>query len=294
MVLFRVSLIAVCIVAGVYIAGTSEARSVFDRSQYRTVIHLYGDSIARGWGMKDFEHSNPLNRIHDIANLLLEEHGITSLRVVSRPAGKLSADLEDGLIEHSDVVVYEDAGQHENDIGLRRSRFEMVTNIAEGHRLILTTTFDYWPPAHYYNYEYDVLIGESDLTMNDLVRQACEREVSVFESFRRHLLGDKPCTVLDWNRQMDCAVGSLRRYGISPMHRDGVHPNVFGNFMLAVSLLEVLDIEVRSWASVEALYEKLDAEFYKTFGWARPLQAYHVESVFLELAEAARGNCKSE
>lgn len=247
--------------------------SLNDRDKYKRVIHLYGDSIARGWGFGVFEHENQLSRIQDIVQILLRDNGVNFYDIFIRYAWSQSVDnlkyeLDSGMIREGDVVIWEDAGPHENDIEKRR---KLLTSIQEtlkvkGRKisLVLTTMFDYWPALQYYNSEYDACINESEITMNKIIFETASNRFS---------------SVLDWNLLMDQAVESLRRYGVNPMHRDGVHPNIFGNFLLAISLLQHLGIEVTNYESVKGEFIDLPGTYHIQLQWAMPLSELQVEKV---------------
>ncbi|MCK6625146.1 MAG: SGNH/GDSL hydrolase family protein [Anaerolineae bacterium] len=244
-----------------------------NRDEYKRVVHFYGDSIARGWGFGAFEYENRLNRIEDIAQMLLNDHGINEHELFFRFAWSqdtkhMLQELNSGMIKDGDIIVFEDAGPHEDDINKRRERYQSIKNTVRESKkdvtLVLTTMFDYWPTPPYYNSEYDALIGDSGMTMNQVVFEAA---------------ADGYPLVLDWNKQMDQAVESLRLYGISPMHRDSVHPNIFGNFLLATSLLKGIGIPISNYKSVREEFLNLPPTYYTQLGWARPINQAKLEDV---------------
>lgn len=253
-----------------------------DRDAYGRVVHIFGDSIARGWGLGQFEHPSPLNRIQDIANMLLADNGIDKDDLYIRYAwsqdiGRMADELATGMIRDGDVMLFEDAGPHEDDVDLRRNRFLEMVKLVEGSgnevQLVLTTMFDYWPTPPYYNSEYDAYIGDSETTMNGVVLDVVQSSAA---------------SLLDWNALMDRAVADVRRFGISPMHRDAVHPNIFGNFLLGASLLHHLDVPVKGYASVEQEFLALPEDCYtERLTFARPLGAQQVDAVLGALCDIA-------
>src|SRR5207244_8732763 len=53
---------------------------------------------------------------------------------------------------------------------------------------------------------------------------------------------------IDMNRFMDLLQESLKSQGWgSTCHRDGIHPNVFGNLLMALVLLRALGADVTDW-----------------------------------------------
>lgn len=247
--------------------------AAIDRSQYSRIIHIYGDSIARGWGFGVFEDPSPLNRVHDIANILIADNGFAPKELYIRYAWsqdieQMRTELASGMIKSGDTIVFEDAGPHEDNVEVRRQRFlsmkEVIKLSGRDVQLILTTMFDYWPTPPYYNSEYDAVIGQSGLTMNDVVRS---------------LAADGSCQLLDWNSQMDLAMIEFQKFGASPMHRDMVHPNIFGNFLLAVSLLKHLDIPITNYHTIRKEFRNLPSDYYKRLQYAKPLSIKHLDEV---------------
>lgn len=247
--------------------------SRINRNEYGRVVHIYGDSIARGWGFGIFEDKNPLNRIQDIAQIILQDNGINEHELFFRYAWtqevkRISQELKSGLIKDGDVIVFEEAGPHEDNIVQYRKKLLAIKDAVESGgqkiNLVLTTMFDYWPAPHYYNSEYDALIGDSNLTMNQVVLEVAKNEY---------------LSVLDWNKLMDRAVEELRLFGISPMHRDGVHPNIYGNFLLAISLLNHIGFSISNYNSIKQEFKKLPPSFYTQLQWAKPLAEARIEQV---------------
>jgi len=263
--------------------------SLNDRCEYRRIIHIYGDSIASGYVFGEFEDPNPLNRIQDIANMLLAENGYAPKKLWVRYAGsqdikQMRTELASGLIVDWDIILYEDAGPHENNVVARRQRYLDIKRIIEesGRKvsLILTTMFDYKPhPPGYYNSEYDALIENSGLTMNDVARSVAS---------------DSACSLLDWNSKMDLAMEILpQRFRFSPMFIDGIHPNIFGNLLLASSLLNHMGIPITHCNSIRDAFHKVPPEYYKRPGFKKPFdskQLNEIINVIMNLFTAAQSN----
>jgi hypothetical protein len=65
------------------------------------------------------------------------------------------------------------------------------------------------------------------------------------------------CSILDFNMQMDHLYNYLSsRYGIYPIHPDGVHPNIIGNLLLGKSLLNYLKIATPNNAGMRSIFVK--------------------------------------
>lgn len=206
-------------------------------AQPRTV-HMYGDSITSGWGYGTYDSASPLNRIDRIATLLARANG-SSLRF--RKAGHqdpaaICRDVLTGKVRKHDSVVFEDAGPHTDQALGYRNWLGYVVFCARAKpalktRLTLGTMFDYDPnPVSTPFATYDAVLPDgSGLTINDVTRQVA----------RKHKTG-----LLDWNRLMDTAIRDLP--GLMLVHPDGIHPTVFGNIVMAASILRREGVAVRN------------------------------------------------
>jgi len=255
----------------------------YDRDARRKVIHVYGDSISRGLGFVEFEDPSPLSRIQGIADLLLRENGVPAAEFAVRYAWsqnpeRLVNEIRSGLVRPVDIVLYQDAGPHENDIGQRRKRLQnfidAVRHTDPRVHLIVTTTFDFNPPPAFENSRYDEPVAGSALSMNAVLLDIAARE---------------NVAVLDWNSQFDVAVAGMARSGVSLMREDGVHPNALGNFALAISLLEYLGIEVRSWDSVADEFARLDTQRVQNLRLVPPLARPDVDRMLEAIAKQIQG-----
>lgn len=203
------------------------------RSEYRRVIHLYGDSIVRGYGYSSFDDPRMFNRFQDIAQTYLADQGIDKKEIWFRYGWTqderlIAKDIRDKLILPGDVVVFEDAGPHQNNILEREVQLQNVIDTLKEQkvRLVFTTMFDYNPIPEFFNSYYDVPINEN-MSVNRI-------------TYKRAL---PCCALLDWNMRMDVLYNRLSiLYGVYPMHTDGIHANVIGNLLLARTLIEYLGI----------------------------------------------------
>lgn len=63
------------------------------------------------------------------------------------------------------------------------------------------------------------------------------------------------------------------------MHRDSVHPNIFGIFMLATSLVKGIGLPISNYESVREEFLKLPPDYYTQLGWARPINQARLEEI---------------
>ena len=164
--------------------------------------------------------------------------------------------VQAGVIGPGDVVVFENAGPHFDNteyyrMWLKLIRFQATHRgkAAIDVRLLLPTTPDYQPKAPgFYNSNYDEIV-DSGLSINDVVRQEAGPDL------------------LDWDAEMTRATAVMAEYGATPMLPDGVHPNAFGNLVMAVSILRKLDIEPRNFDSAKAEFLTYRSQFPALFGF---------------------------
>ena len=220
-------------------------------------IHIYGDSIARGYGLADFDNTSPLNSIWGIGNLMLPDgSGYVFRYGVNEPIqdNSIWQAGQAGVIEPGDVVVFENAGPHFDNTEYYRMWLKLIrfqaTHRGNDVRLLLTTTPDYQPKAPgFYNSNYDEIV-DSGLSINDVVRQEAAS-----------------ADLLAWDAEMDRAMGIMAEYGATPMLADNVHPNAFGNLALAGSVLRKLEIDPANLDSVKAEFLDYRSQFSALFGF---------------------------
>lgn len=263
---------------------------VIDRSKYRKIYHFYGDSISRGGGNGRFESVRPLNRIQDIAQKYIADQGIGKNEIYFRYAWSLAPqgmandlrkamadDLRNGIIRKGDVVLFEDAGPHQNNIEKRSTYLKEMIAIFKnsGVPLVFTTMFDYSPPVAYFNSYYDQPISDNE-SMNRLVVR----------------LADACCDVLDWNAQMDNLSNRISiRHGIYPTHPDGVHPNIIGNLLLAKATLNYLGIPTINSHPMKLLFREELRAFCKEFACGQlKLSNAAIDKIFEEIDVQAGSN----
>jgi hypothetical protein len=220
-------------------------------------VHFFGDSIFKGWGFGKYDEPSPLCRIQDICTLLARDN-LTAPPRISRlapravedgkrygeePGALVKARIGEGEIGPDDWIVYEDAGPHGASYHDYRRKLAGICQAAAGanRRVILMTMFDYRPsiPDSAYDAPTRDVPGRS---INDAIRdEAAAQRVAC----------------LDMNGFMDRLQEALQGQGWgSTCHRDGIHPNVFGNLLMAFVLLRALGAEVADWKldAVEARF----------------------------------------
>lgn len=250
-----------------------------NRGAYGKVVHLYGDSIVKGLGMGRYDHPSPLNRIDRIAQSLTIENGVPESALHFHRAQYQTADhvwyarIFDGAILSGDVVLFENAGAHFGDSRVYRDWLRLFFRAAtlnnedasqpSGVSLLFTTTADYVEDDA--SYQYDTPVWPEQVSVNDIVRQEA---------------GSLGAGVLDWNAKLDAAVEMMAEYGATPM-LEPIHPNAFGNFVLAVSLANHMGVEIRDYANVTAEFRKRSGEFQGRFGFT--LSAGEIDEVLAKL-----------
>jgi hypothetical protein len=229
-------------------------------------ILMMGDSITKGYGFGNYTDPSPLRSVYGTAELLLHENvalppeflrlgggweGLkpdgTPIGPVSTLAGNVKFCIDKGEVHRGDWFVYEDAGQvnmfihpaplnMEKDVykNYRAALSEMIRTadpiIGRDHFVVMTM-FDYQPRCKICRW--DEPLDDGVHTGNDIIRDTAA-EMGV--------------PIIDMNRIMDAAndVVTSKSYGrmVGP---DGIHPNVYGNFVMALSILNSLGFDVKGW-----------------------------------------------
>jgi hypothetical protein len=204
-------------------------------------VHFAGDSIIKGYGFADYSNPSPLARIQDICTLLLDAnvashpvmHRLENANYGARPGALIADNIASGAIGPNDWIIYEDAA----DARLYRdyrTELRLLADASEGanRTLLLMTMFDYATSGTYNMY--DRLTDDVPVkTINDAFR-----DEGVVRGNR----------VIDMNACMDGYHDYLLANGWgSPVLPDGVHPNVFGNTLMAFRILRSLGYNIDTW-----------------------------------------------
>ena len=232
---------------------------------------LKGDSIARGYGFGNYTDPSLLRTIPGIGSILLGENlshppafetvaniwqGLRpdgTPKTVDTLAAELNANIRQGNVTTGDWLIYEDAGEvnqgihpapspWKKDIYLnyRRSLRDMVhaiEDVVDRSHIVFMTMFDYDPKSP--RCRWDAPLDMAGRTGNDAIRdEAAELGIRV----------------IDMNRIMDAVNDYLREKGWGrPVGPDGIHPNVYGNFVMTLAILGELGAPIANW-KLDPLY----------------------------------------
>lgn len=211
----------------------------------KQTIHLYGDSISRGYGLGEFADtvtpSHPLfllRSIASMANAILYDSGHKDT-VVYRGSlyghptveSEIREAIRTGAIRSGDTIVLEDAGDTNMDPDDYQAKFEGYrAAVADKHDItvVLMSMFDY-PPAPV-DHQFDALFGTR--TMNDAIRAATDAPLA--------LIGQTIYTDMNAVMDYESMEGPYRtgNYAIPFMHPDGIHPNVWGQLLMTGEILK--------------------------------------------------------
>ncbi len=224
-----------------------------------------GDSITKGYGFGNYTDPSPLRTIYGITTILAQENlphppafirpeqvwagrdAAGNPKTIDSLAGEIHTWIRRGDIRTGDWLIYEDAGQvnqiispgpspHLNDLygryrrNLRGMIEEADRSIGRQH-ILLMTMFDYNPRIPWCQWE--VPLDDGKHTANDAIRDEAAS------------LGVR---VIDMRRIMNQAHQYLQARGwgrtVGP---DGIHPNIFGNTVMAFAILGALGADLGRW-----------------------------------------------
>jgi len=228
-------------------------------------VLLQGDSIVRGHAFGNYTDPSPLRTIYGIANLLLQDNlshpppmaalpgvwaGLNpdgTPKTVDTLADEIRVHVRAGQLRPGDWLIYEDAGelnmvvhpapwpdavnmyarQREALRGLLRQADQCVGR----DHVLMMTMFDYDPATPWCRW--DAPLDDGVHSGNDAIRdEAAAQGVRVI-ALRR---------MMDRAEQIVAAQGWGRVVG-----PDGIHPNVYGNFVMALAILGTLGGDVSNW-----------------------------------------------
>jgi hypothetical protein len=234
-------------------------------------IILKGDSIAKGYGFGNYNDPSPLRTVYGIGAILLRENikeppafGDVSYiweglnpdgtpKTVDTLADELNTNIKKGEIKTGDWLIFEDAGQYDMNVHpapfpwekyhyLRyrqylRDMVHAVEDVIDRTHIVFMTMFDYNPVCP--TCAWDKPLDIAGRTANDAIRDEGAE------------LGIR---VIDMNRIMDAAHEYLTQKGwgrtVGP---DGIHPNVYGNYVMALAILGTLGGDLAPW-KLDPLY----------------------------------------
>ncbi len=217
-----------------------------DRSAYGRVIFLSGDSILRGYALKKFpdmytpeqikterrwEQRSPAAMINARSS---RDEG-HPFAVFVGPSG-LPDEVKTDLLEHidgrlvreGDMIVFEDAGKHDGSPSRYAEHVRTIRTTLCGSKatLLFLNTYDHITPGTYDPAEeefYRWSVPFDGQTMNEALAKAVEAPLP---GCGKSQLGD-----------VHAALSRIQQEGISPVHGDGIHPNVIGQAAIAEIIL---------------------------------------------------------
>ena len=251
---------------------------LLNRGAVDRVIHIYGDSISRGYGTGVFSDemspSDPLYAFRSIwsaINLTLADNSLLTFdttdpeKIVkgkwlsahmgpaigtTGTAALIESRVKAGTIRAGDIVVFEDAGDHGSNPADYQAEWEALRLAVAGKHnvtVIMMTMFDYIDPANTHlmpSCQYDVSIG--GVTMNAATIAAYNAD-----------LGCVGQTILiDMNARMDkWKTDAFNLHNVAVMNPDGIHPNVWGQMLMAGEIIKACGLlpYISSTATCEAV-----------------------------------------
>ena len=228
-------------------------------------LFLKGDSITKGYGFGNYTNESPLRTIYGIANILLKDNlphpppmnalagvweGLNpdgTPKTVDSLAGEIQVNIRSGDLRPGDWLIYEDAGGLDNFVHpapypntnhiYRRYREALRDMVLEAQGTIdrehirFMTMFDYQPTVPWS--AWDAPLDDGVRSGNDAIRDEAAA------------LGVR---VIDMNRIMDRAEEYIeaQKWG-RLVGRDGIHPNIYGNFIMTLAILESLGANIAQW-----------------------------------------------
>ena len=234
-------------------------------------ILLDGDSIVQGYAFGNYTNPSPLRTIPGITRILFKDNlthppviqalpqlwgGLNpdgSPKTVDTLAGEIQTYVRKGEMRPGDWMIYEDAGELDKVVhpapwpddknmygrqreALRGMLLESENSIGADHVLMMTM-FDYDPMAAWC--KWNTPLDDGVHSGNDSIRdEAAAHGVRV----------------VDMRRVMDRAEDYVVSHGWGRMvGRDGIHPNVYGNFIMSLALLSSMGADVANW-KIDGLY----------------------------------------
>ena len=229
-------------------------------------ILMIGDSITKGYAFGNYTDPSPLRTVYGTATLLMQANlprypefmrlsgGWQGLKPDGTPigpadtlTGNLQYCIDRGEVHHGDWLIYEDAGEvnmfiHPAPLRMEKNIYSEYTSAlgsmihaaesatGPGHVLVMTM-FDYQPRCKYCRW--DEPLDDGVHTGNDVIRDTAAKTGARVINMRR---------VMDAANEWIAAKGYGRTVG-----PDGIHPNVFGNFVMALAILQSLGYQIQDW-----------------------------------------------
>ncbi|MFN0165696.1 MAG: SGNH/GDSL hydrolase family protein [Bryobacteraceae bacterium] len=229
-------------------------------------ILLHGDSITKGYGFGNYKDPSPLRTLHGISTLLFRDNlahppAMPVLTydwnlgpdrkpmTIDTVAAQVKSQVQRGEIRPGDWLIYEDAGGIDDFMHpapwpnpqnmyarYRKSLRDMVheaENTVGRDHILLMTMFDYNPGKRCTWCKWDAPLDDGKRTGNDAIR---DEAVALGVQY------------IDMNRIMDAANEHVVARGFGRMvGPDGVHPNVYGNYVMVLAMTDALGADIAKW-----------------------------------------------
>ena len=218
-----------------------------DRQTNRPAVHLFGDSIFRGYALRQFPDqftdaqraepsiwslSSPAAMMEQIADgqyspVYAGQSGLPDRDLAAR----LRYLTRDGTIRAGDFVFFEDAGNHYLN-PKRYADLLLKNRIAlcdlDVH-VVFLNTYDYIVPGTYLvpdenAYRWSVPVDGT--TMNQVIEQVANKTID----------GCQQSILLD----IHSVFSRLDGQGLAPTNKDGVHPNIRGQWRMALAMHDLI------------------------------------------------------
>lgn len=250
--------------------------AIANRAQFGRLIHLYGDSIARGKALGEFadlvDPTHPLYQFRSVASM-----ANWALQVNSRPerfaycggisTSAISARVSAGIIRPGDMVILEDAGDYAAGPNALYSAMwaARVAAAAAGVTVLMHTTADYCANG---NMACNGMQWDAQLTtqgaFNDAIRRAALTTATPLTASGSGLPG--VTVFVDVNWIMDSwRASALSVDGVDVMDPDGVHPNVWGQAKLTQAYLGAANLR-QYLVNIDPLQDLAEAN-YQALGY---------------------------
>jgi hypothetical protein len=217
------------------------------RGAYGRVVHLYGDSLMRGWALRRFpdelnaeqrraepnwRHRSPAAMLNSTA----WQAGAVAVFAgnTGQPGGAdvdaLRESIAIGVIRPGDIVVLEDSGRHEGDpvayaanwLALRRALANAgVTIIMITVPDAITQETISGAPAHLFRY---------DAPFNGVTHNAATANAA-----RAPIEGSSRTILIELNETLEVP---------GRLHRDGIHPNICGQCIMTAAIATAAELPV--------------------------------------------------
>jgi hypothetical protein len=228
-------------------------------------ILLNGDSISKGYAFGNYTDPSPLRTLYGMAEILMKDNmerppewvylpgvweGINpdgTPKTVDTLAGEIQTYIRRGDFRTGDWMIYEDAGglndfvhpapwpsakdMYNSYRRALRGMFLQAKTCTGLDQIRCMTMFDYDPKYGWC--KWDLPLDDGVHTGNDAIRDEA------------NAMG---VPWIDMNRIMDRAHDYVTSRGWGRMvGPDGIHPNVFGNFVMTLAILDSMGADIASW-----------------------------------------------